>query len=255
VPPAEKTAARTAAREALRRGPHGPLAYVRVNAHGSTQLEADLAGLVAPGLDGLVLPKAESASQLREIDGRLAALERAAGLEAGALDLMPIIESARGLAASEEIAASCPRVRRLAFGGADYTHDLDLEWSRDERELDYARARLVHASRLAGIEPPVDTVVIQIRDAERFLISARNGRRMGFRAKLLIHPDQVALCHDVFTPGEAEIARARAIVAAFEAAEAAGSAAVQLEGEFIDYPVVYKAQRVLALAERLGKKS
>jgi citrate lyase subunit beta/citryl-CoA lyase len=98
----------------------------------------------------------------------------------------------------------------------------------------------------------VDTVVIEVRDQERFRQSALNGRRLGFQGKLCIHPDQIAPCHEVFTPGPGEIARARAIVAAFRDAEARGVASIQVDGVFVDYPVLYKAQRVLALAGRLA---
>ena len=98
--------------------------------------------------------------------------------------------------------------------------------------------------------------MIEVKDVARFRRSAQNGRQMGFAGKLCIHPDQVAPCHEVFTPSEEEVAKARAVVAAFAAAEAKGSASIQHDGQFIDYPIVYKAQRILALAERTaGKKS
>jgi citrate lyase subunit beta/citryl-CoA lyase len=249
VPIAAKEATRSLVVEAMKRSRAG-FGYVRVNAFDTRWCMTDLDAIVGPWLDGVVLPKCESAAQLRAIDARIAALEHTAGVADGTLDLMPIVETARGIRASDEIAAACPRVHRLAFGGADYTNDLDLEWTAEERELDYARARLTHASRIAGIEPPIDTVVIQVKDTARFLASAHNGRRMGFQGKLLIHPDQIAPCHAVFTPSAAEVARAEAVVAAFEAAEASGSASIQLDGQFIDYPVVHRARRVLALAQR-----
>ena len=94
--------------------------------------------------------------------------------------------------------------------------------------------------------------MIQVKDTLRFVQSARNGRRMGFQGKLCIHPDQVAPCNEAFTPTPEEIAQARAIIEAFRAAEAAGSASIQLNGQFIDYPIVYKAQRVIALLERIN---
>jgi citrate lyase subunit beta/citryl-CoA lyase len=144
-------------------------------------------------------------------------------------------------------------VPRLAFGGGDYTSDLDIVWTAEEHELAYARAKLTHASRVAGIEPPVDTVVVQVNDIGRFRISAANGRRAGFAGKLCIHPDQVGPCNEAFTPTEAEIERARRIVAAFADAEAGGSASIRVEGEFIDYPIVARARRVLALAERVAR--
>ena len=127
---------------------------------------------------------------------------------------------------------------------------MNYEWHADEAVLAYARAKLSHAARLGNLEPPIDTVVLQIKDNERFLQSARHGKQFGFGGKLCIHPDQIALTHEVFTPSESEIAHARAVVSAFEAAEAAGSASIQLDGYFIDYPIVYKSQRILALAEK-----
>jgi citrate lyase subunit beta/citryl-CoA lyase len=199
-----------------------------------------------------VLPKTENPEHLQIVAQRISQLEDARSVARGTLDLMAIVETAKGVLGCEAIAAASPRLSRLAFGGGDYTHDLDLEWSPGEEELAYARARLTHASRVAGLEAPVDTVVLQVKDMERFRLSARNGRRMGFFGKLCIHPDQVGPCNEVFTPTADEVTRARAVVAAFEAAEAAGSASIQLDGQFIDYPVVHKAQRVLLLAERVA---
>lgn len=246
----EKEATRPAVVAAMR-APRNARGFVRVNGTDTRWCADDVAAVVGPWLDGLVLPKAESAAQIRELSAMIAAAERRAGMVEGALELMPIIETAAGVEAAGEVASADPRVRRLALGGADYTSDLDLEWTIDEREFDYARARLAHGSRIAGIEPPVDTVVVQVRDLERFRQSARNGRRMGFAGKLCIHPDQVGACHEVFTPAAADVARARSVVAAFEAAEAAGSASIQLDGQFIDYPIVERARRVLALASRV----
>ena len=247
---AEKEATRAVVAAAMRQ-PRQARGYVRVNGTDTRWWRGDLDAVVGPWLDGIVLPKAESAGQLRELGDYLATCERRAGMPEGSLELMPIVETARGVEFATEIAAASPRVRRLAFGGGDYTNDLDLEWTVEEHELAYARARLSHASRLANIEQPVDTVVIQVKDVERFRQSARTGRRMGFAGKLCIHPDQVAPCHEVFTPAPEELARARAVVAAFDAAEAQGSASIQLDGQFIDHPIVYKARRVLALAARM----
>ena len=181
----------------------------------------------------------------------LAAAEADQGLPVGSLDLMPIIETGRGVESAKKIATADSRIKRLAFGGGDYTLDLNYQWEADEAVLAYARAKLSHASRLGDLEPPIDTVVLQIKDNDRFLQSAGQGKQFGFGGKLCIHPDQIPLTHEIFTPSEAEIAHARAVVAAFEAAEAAGSASIQLDGYFIDYPIVYKSQRTLALADKL----
>ena len=249
VPPNEKIATRAVVVAAMR-APRRARGYVRVNGLETEWCADDIAAVAGPWLDGLVLPKVESAEQVRQASAWIAAAERAAGLPIGRLELMAIVETARGIAFADEIAAADKRLARLAFGGGDYTNDLDLEWTLEERELDYARARLTHASRLAGIEPPVDTVVIAVKDIERFRVSARNGRRMGLYGKLCIHPDQVAPCNEVFTPDAAQVAHARAVVEAFERAEASGSASIQVDGQFVDYPIVFKARRILAAAAR-----
>lgn len=247
---AEKEAARAQAVAAMKQ-PRSARGYVRINGFDSRYWMADLEAVVGPWIDGIVLPKAEGAEQLRAVDVRISQMERRAGMKEGTLELMPLVETAKGIENATAIAGASARVRRLSFGGGDYTNDLDLIWTAEERELDYARARLAHASRVAGIEPPVDTVVIQVKDTQRFLQSAQNGRRMGFQGKLCIHPDQVAPCNTAFTPTAEEVAHARAVIGAFQAAEAAGSASIQLNGYFIDYPILYKAQRVIALLDRL----
>ena len=225
--------------------------YVRVNSIDTPYCEDDIKATVGPWLDGVVLPKVESRACLNELERMLAAAEAEQGIPVGSLDLMPIIETARGVESAKKIATADSRVKRMAFGGGDYTLDLNYQWEADEAVLAYARAKLSHASRLGDLEPPIDTVVLQIKDNERFLQSARQGKQFGFGGKLCIHPDQIPLTHEVFTPSDAEIAHARAVVAAFEAAEAAGSASIQLDGYFIDYPIVYKSQRILALADKL----
>ena len=248
----EKPAARQDVVNAFSSRPgSGTRHYVRVNSIDTPYCEEDIKATVGPWLDGVVLPKVESRACLNELERMLAAAEAEQGLAVGSLDVMPIIETARGVESAKKIATADSRIKRMAFGGGDYTLDLNYEWEADEAVLSYARAKLSHASRLGDLEPPIDTVVLQIKDNDRFLQSARRGKQFGFGGKLCIHPDQIPLTHEVFTPSEAEIAHARAVVAAFEAAEAEGSASIQLDGYFIDYPIVYKSQRILALADSL----
>ena len=230
------------------------LHYVRINSVETEFWRDDIQATVGSWLDGVVVPKVESAVALLEVERAIAEAEDKAGLEAGCLDILPIIETAKGVEAAAEIATAGSRIRRFAFGGGDYTLDLDYEWSADEDVLAYARARLSHASRLGGLLPPIDTVVLQINDDARFTASAQRGRKFGFGGKLCIHPSQVPLTNAIFSPSAEEIAHATAVVAAFEAAEASGSASIQLDGYFIDYPIVYKSQRILALAALLNER-
>ncbi len=250
VPPGEKADARTAVAAALA-APRQCQAWVRVNGVDTPWCWCDLDAMVRAGLDGLVVPKVEDPVALQTLDWVITQLERERGLAPGGIELVALIETARGLAAAPAIAAATPRLARLSYGIADYSLDVALEAGDDEAELAWVRAALVQASRLAGLEPPVDSVVVQVRDGERFTAAARRARRAGLRGKLCLHPDQVPLANEVFSPDPAEVERSRAIVAAFEAAEAGGSAAISVGGEFVDYPVVARARAVLELAGRL----
>jgi citrate lyase subunit beta/citryl-CoA lyase len=129
---------------------------------------------------------------------------------------------------------------------------MGLVWTRDETELLPYRGAIVLASRAAGLEPPLDTVWVDLQDPDGFRASAERVRGLGFQGKLCIHPDQVPVANAAFTPSEREVARARRIVAAFAEAEAAGSSSFQLDGQFVDYPILYQAQRVLAMVERIA---
>src|ERR1700730_1135239 len=244
VATAEKRTTRDAVIAALTR-PRRPLLYVRVNSADTEFCYGDLAAIVRPGLDGIVLPKVESAAALATIDWLLAQLEREQGLAPRAIDLIPIIETGRGLGSLELILGAGTRVRHVAFGAGDFTLDMNMAWTRTEAELAFARARIVTASRAAGIEAPFDTVWVDLADEEGLEMSARSALGFGFQGKMRIHPKQIGIVNRVFTPREAEVAYAERVVAAFAEAEAAGSAAIQLDGKFIDYPILYRGQRGL----------
>jgi citrate lyase subunit beta/citryl-CoA lyase len=219
--------------------------YVRVNAADTEFCHGDLTAIVRAGLDGIILPKVESAATLQTIDWLLGNLERERGLTPGAIDLIPIIETARGLTQIDAILGAGTRVKHCAFGAGDFTLDVNMIWSRAESELAYARARVVTASRAAGIEAPLDTVWVDLQDEEGLEASTRLAQGFGFQGKMCIHPNQIAVVNRVFTPTNAEIDFAERVVAAFAEAEKEGSAAIQLDGKFIDYPIVYRAQRTL----------
>jgi citrate lyase subunit beta/citryl-CoA lyase len=192
-----------------------------------------------------MLPKVEYARELQTADWVIGNLERGRDLPPRSVDLIPIIETAIGFSNLRDICGSQTRVRRLAFGAGDFTLDMGMEWTRDETELLPHRAACVLASRAAGLEPPVDTVWADLRDTEGFATSAKRAAGLGFQGKTCIHPDQIVPANAAFTPDDLAIARARRIVAAFEKAEAAGLASIQLDGQFIDYPIVQRARRVL----------
>lgn len=243
----EKAATRAPVAAALAE-PRPCRGYVRINALDTGFTFGDLEAVVAPGVDGIVLPKVESATDVVKVDWVIGELEVKRGLPQGGIDLMPILETGPGIADARAICAAGGRVRRVSFGAGDYARDMGLDWTREEAEFAHARAEIVLASRVAGLEPPIDTVWVDLSDTDGLAASARAAKRMGFQGKLCIHPAQVGIVHGVFTPTAEEVARANKIVAAFERAEAEGSASIQVDGQFVDYPIVARARRVLALA-------
>ncbi|KQU84240.1 citryl-CoA lyase [Variovorax sp. Root318D1] len=210
---------------------------VRINAHSTLWHDGDRAlvgELAAESLiAGVVLPKAEHAADLH----RLATDIGPKGV------LVPLIESAAGLEAAAELAAA-PQVLRLAFGNLDFQADLGLACDPSEAELVPVRLALVLASRRAGLAAPIDGVTPDWRDAERLAADTARARRGGFGAKLCIHPDQVAPVHAALGPSTDELAWARRVL---DATQAAGGGVVSLDGRMVDAPVVRLAERLLAL--------
>ncbi len=259
VPIADKEATRYAVRQALATMTNCPV-YVRINplvaATSFSQAigEADLEAIVCGDLAGVILPKTESASDAQQAEAILTGLEGERGLTPGAIDLIPIIETARGVHHAFDIASAGTRIKRLAFGAGDFTRDIGVQWSRREVESQYARSALVIASRAADIEAPLDSVWIAIRDLRGLTRSARLVKQLGFQGKMAIHPTQVEPINSAFSPTSGELEYAKRVVAAFEAAEAAGEASLQLDGQMIDYPIVEAAQRILNMANALEAK-
>jgi citrate lyase subunit beta/citryl-CoA lyase len=259
VPPAEKAATRAPVAQALAQ-PRSCRGYVRVNAMGTPYCYGDLVATVAKGVDGVVLPKVESAADLHAIDWLIANLERDKGLQVGALDLIPIIETAWGVSRIERILQARTlkpysgvwRVRRVAFGAADLSTDLGISPAPDEAELEYARARVVLASRAGGLEGPLDSPWFRLKDADGYRAAIARSRRAGFQGRLCIHPDQVGPANEGYAPTAEEIAGAERIVAAFRSAEASGAAAIQVDGQMVDYPIAQRAERLLKAVKGEG---
>ncbi|MCJ2013650.1 HpcH/HpaI aldolase/citrate lyase family protein [Methylobacterium sp. J-076] len=250
-PASEKVATREVVVAALQR-PRGGRGFIRVNPISTEYGYGDILATVRAGVDGLVIPKIERADELRTVEWLVQQIEREQGLPQGGIDLVPIVETGLGLANVRAIAEAGTRVRRIAFGAGDFTLDLDVAWSPDEEEFAPYRAAVVLASRAAGLEPPIDTVWVDLPNTEGFSRSAARARALGFQGKLCIHPDQVAVVHAAFTPDARQVDWARRVVAAFDEAERTGSAAIRVDGQFIDYPFVHKARRVLAAARAAG---
>lgn len=232
VLPKGKTSAREAIRSWLSKGGR---AAVRINGIGTEWHEEDKALLATPGVVAVILPKAEEPAALATF---------AAALPQG-LPLVPLIESALGIWNAREL-ASVHGVMQLAFGSVDFLLDTGIE--TEGEALLYARSRLVLASAIARIAPPVDGVTIALDDEKQLRADIKAARSLGFGGKLCIHPNQVLAVHEGFAPDDATLAWARAVVAAARTSDAG---AVRLDGKLIDRPIVERAQRVLENARLL----
>jgi citrate lyase subunit beta/citryl-CoA lyase len=235
VPFADKAAARAALAAWL--SPAHPV-LVRINGADTEWFAEDLALCGSPGVAGVVLSKAEQVGDIARV------------LEAGAAALLPLIESAAGFENVRSIAGAAG-VQRLLFGSIDFQLDLGIRGEREE--LLFFRSQLVLVSRLAGLLAPVDGVTTAIGDTVRLSADAVHARQMGFGGKLCIHPKQIGEVNRCFSPGEAEVAWARRVLAA--AAGSAG-AAVAVDGKMVDRPVILQAQQIVDEVEaEQGKAS
>ncbi|OWY36780.1 HpcH/HpaI aldolase/citrate lyase family protein [Herbaspirillum aquaticum] len=234
--PQKEEARATLARWLRGNGPQ-PRLWVRINAADTVWHGDDLLTFSALSMAGIVLPKAEDPKTLSAIARRL-------GPGRG---LIALIESAAGLAAMREIAA-VPGVQRLAFGSIDAQVDLGMQCGPEEEELMHFRIEMVMASRLAGIAPPIDGVTTDFNDDALLTRMVQRARRMGFGAKLCIHPRQVEAVRRGFMPSEQELVWAEEVMAAVRASD---GGAISLKGKMIDKPVILQAEKFLHQAGRL----
>jgi len=215
--------------------------FVRVNPVPSEWFAADIAEALAPEIDGVVVPKVDSAAQ---VDDTARALKEA-GLSH--LHVLAGIETAHGVENAREILESAA-VRAAYFGAEDFVADMGGVRTPASTEVLYARSRVALAARLAGVLV-ADQVVATLDDEHAFIADARVGRSLGYPGKLCIHPAQVALAHRVFSPSPEEIDRAGRLVTAYDDAIAAGDAAIVFEGQMIDEALVRHARSVLVNTE------
>lgn len=260
VPPAEKQAARQRIRDGLAlvaRG--GAETFVRVN-NDPALLTADLEASVHPGLQGICLPKTESAAQVAALDAGIADLERTRDLAVGQVEIALLIETPVGIMNLEAIAAASPRIKTISLGPEDYWMELGVEPSADGAELLYALSKIVTVSRASRISPlGLLGSIGNFRDLQVFERAATRARELGCVGASCIHPDQVAVLHWVFSPTPERVAHARRVVEAFEEGLSRGTASVSVDGAMVDPPVYRRARRILdhalAIAEVERRKT
>jgi len=244
VPPKLRAEARPTVRESAAKlaREHPEITwYVRVNSVPSEWFARDITEALDPALDGVVVPKLDNAEQVAAVVDALSA----AGL--GHLHVLAGIETAHGVENAREI-LEAPGVAAGYFGAEDFIADMGGRRTAGNAEVHFARSAAVMAGRLAGV-PMIDQVVTDFRNDDAFAAEAAEARNMGYRGKLCIHPSQVQLAHDAFTPTSDEVARARRLVAAHAAAAAEGRADIDFEGQMVDGPIVAQAQHLIELGD------
>jgi citrate lyase subunit beta/citryl-CoA lyase len=233
VAPSEKVEARRNLARAVI--PRDVPVYVRVNSALTPWFEDDLAVTATLAIVGVLLPKADSAAHV----------ERAARAIPTEFAIVPIIETAIGFWNVLDVARA-PRVERLVFGGLDFS--LDTGMQDDDGAFDYVRSRIVIASRVAGIAPPVDYVTLAIDDQELLQRHTARSRHFGFGGKLCIHPKQIPVTNDAFRPSDDEVAWARSVLR--EQAARPEDAVFAHRGELVDRPVLERARQIVAAADQ-----
>jgi citrate lyase subunit beta/citryl-CoA lyase len=245
---AEKERTRWAVRDALPTY-ENVIVTVRVNALETGLCLGDMDAVVCPHLHAIMLPKVQEVDTLKKVDEHLAALEDREGIEPGTIRILPLIETAMGVLRMDQIAFGAPpRVHTLVFGQGDFTTELEIELTQDATEIFYARSRMVLIARAVGMPAPIDGPYLHLRDQEGLVKDSLLGRQLGFQGRIVIYPPQVEPVNWAYSHvPEEEVELARKMVQAFEEAEASGSASIQVEGRFVDYPIYRKALRKLRL--------
>jgi citrate lyase subunit beta/citryl-CoA lyase len=240
-----KDAARQSAVGAVQAAPPRAGLFLRVNALDGPWFEADIAAVaeVLPRLTGVLLPKTEDAGQIRRLAHLLTEAEAEVGVPIGRTAVLPIVESARGVLAAPAIADADPRVTTLLFGTLDLAADLGVTPTVEGRELLHARSQVVLATAAAGLPGPLDGPHADLDDLDGLERSSAAARALGFTGRVVLHPRQLGPVRAAFSPTDAELARAREILAA---RETAGSGAFRLpDGTFVDRPVLLRAAALL----------
>lgn len=252
VPLAEKEQARQLAPQYIERHRDHALIHVRINAWTTGLAADDIEAIVMEGVSTLRVPKVESPDELREVASLVSEWERRRGLAKGSITLSPCLETAKGVWFAYDILTATPRVSMVVFGAGqdgDLQADLGYEWSAAGDEIIYARSRVLLAARAAGLPTIHDSAFANYRDSEALHVSARAARKLGYTGKSVIHPSQIAVVNEVFSPTPEQVAYYRRLLETFDAALARGSASVGLDGKMIDYAMVKTARRVLAWAD------
>ena len=255
VPPGEKASACEMAAEWVPRlAAAGRRVMVRVNSldTGLTSQELDM--VVCPELAGISVGKGDSAWDLQQVDRLLGPLESRIGIPRGTIKLVPWIETAMAIVHVYEMARASQRIVGIAFGAEDYTNDMGVIRTDFGEECYYARSAVAVAARAARVAA-LDGPFVGFRDPDGLRTDAGTARQIGFTGKFAIHPAQIDIINETFSPHPDDVEYARTVVAAWEEAESAGRGSLSIDGRMVDVPVVKRAQNLLALVEAIAAQS
>ena len=254
VAPAAKMAARETLRSNLERlSPSGlPPIWVRINPVGSGMWRDDLAAVVGPWLSGVRIPKAQDPEAIERVAELISLREASAKMAPGSVSLTLTIETALGVERCGEL-ARCERVTHLCFGNIDFLADIGARDAENGVAALYAHSRVVLASRVAGIRPPIAPVLTRLDNEDTLRSTTERFKNLGFFGRSCIHPKQLPVIHEAFTPNPEEVTEAREIIATYETGlENASGSEVTAGGQFVDIAVVKRARAVVELVETLG---
>lgn len=252
VAPAEKDAARILVRNTMRYTDlSGCDVVVRINSVDTDYWKADLDAILPEKPDVILLPKSSTAADVLAVDEYMTKLEEKLGLAPLSVALMPLIETALGVENAFSIASSTKRVCAIFLGAEDLTADLRCKRTKEGREIEYARTRLVVAARAAGVDV-YDTPFTDVNDDEGIVVDTNVAKALGFTGKAAISPRHVEVINNIFSPTLAEIDYAYEVMDAIALAKKQGKGAISLYGKMIDAPIVTRAEQVIAMAEALG---
>ncbi|MEI7844548.1 MAG: CoA ester lyase [Chloroflexota bacterium] len=247
-----KTYARATIAKALQELPFGKAEKLaRINAIGSGFEKEDIETVLPAHPDGIVIPKIESVEQVQWASEIIEEVELANGWPINSIRILVVVETARGILNLKEI-ASHPRMDALIFGAEDFAANIGATRSRAAWEVMYARSAVVTHAAAYDLQA-IDMVFVDIRDNLNLKMEAIQGAAMGFTGKQIIHPNQVHPVQEAFTPSDDAVEYAQRVVESFEAHQAEGTGAYELDGKMIDMPILKNAQKVLGRAKAAGK--
>ena len=254
VSPAEKDAARILVRNTMRYMDFtGCEIIVRINSIDTPYWKQDLDAIMPEKPALILLPKTGTAQDALEADAYMTQVEEKLGFAPNTVGLMPLIETAMGVENSFQIASATKRVQALFLGAEDLTTDLQCKRTKEGKEIEYARTRLVVAARAAGVDV-YDTPFTDVNDDEGIVKDAEYAKALGFTGKSSISPRHVEVINAVFSPTQKDVDYAYEVMEAIALAKAQGKGAIALHGKMIDAPIVTRAQRTIDMAEALGMR-